>query len=337
MNRKIIFTASALAIVSSLVSVLLSAAGKFFYEGNTFDHRHGCVGSFDTKSFLVLNEKVWIFSVDSSIVAGEVVSIVPKAKEILSGPNAHGTAFVDEKIECFRTLFADRDRHKTIVKIKPAADDSLGIVIRGLPANAWLLSGLGKPVFMTAKDNPYVESVRHLVTDACYAPDSRVEVRTSPVLNGRSIVQLVIGKAKKVSLEKRRQIIKEKSLEYETAHYKKFPEYKKELLDKIEGTDFFESVEICRFFLEGKRVLKADSFSHVSGLHRDWGHEVLLDSRDWPYLRESSLGFISLDEGKNWDAVFIAYGMETTNFMIQSLDLDSASVTHYHSYTSSFR
>lgn len=337
MNRKILFTTSALAIASSLASVLLSAAGKFSYEGNTFHHRRGCAGSFDTKPFMVLNEKVWIFSIGSSLVAGEVVSIVPmaKAKEILSGPNARETAFVDEKIECFRTLFADREGHAAIAKIKPAGDDSLGVVVRGLPANAWLLSGLGKPVSMTVKDNPYVESVRHIVTDTCYAPDSRVEVRKSPELNGRSIVQLVIGKAKKVSLEKRKQIIEKQSLEYETAHYKRFPEYKKERADEIEGTDFFESAGICRFFLDGKRVLKADSFSHVSGLNRDWGHEVLLDSRDWPYLRESSLGFISLDEGKNWDAVFIAYGMETTNFMIQSLD--SASVTHYHGDAPSFR
>ncbi len=337
MNCKILFTVSAFSIAASLVPALLSAAGKFSYEGNTFDQRHGCAGSFDTKPFLVLNEKVWIFSSDSSHIAGEVVSIVPmaKAKEIFSGPNAYGTAFVDEEIECFRTLFADREGHTAIARIKPAGADSLGVVIRGLPANAWLLSGLGKPVSMTVKDNPYVESVRHLVTDACYAPDSRVEVRKSPVLNGRSIVQLVIGKAKKVSLEKRRQIIEKKSLEYETAHYKRFPEYKKEQIDKIEGTDFFESAEICRFFLDGKRALKADTFSHASGLNRDWGREVILDSRDWPYLRESSLGFISLDEGKNWDAVFIAYGMETTNFMIQSLD--SASVTHYHGAAPSFR
>ncbi len=337
MNRKILFTVSALAIAAFLAPALLLAAGKFSYEGNTFDHVRGCAGYYGKKPFLALNEKVWLFSRDSSHVAGEVVSIVPmaKAKAIFSGPNAYGTASVDEEIECFRTLFADREGYTAIAKVKPVGDDSLGVVIRGLPANAWLLSGLGKPISMTVQDNPYVESVRHLVTDACYAPDSIVQVSKSPVLNGRSIVQLVIGKAKKVSLEKRGQIIEKESLEYETEHYKSFPAYKKEQIDKIEGTDFFESAEICRFFLDGKRVLKADTFSHASGLNRDWGHEVILDSRDWPYLREDSLGFISLDEGKNWDAVFMAYGMETANFMIQSLD--SASVTHYHGFTPSFR
>lgn len=325
MNRKILFTVSALAIAASLVSALLSAAGKFSYEGNTFDHRHGCTGSFDTKPFLVLNEKVWIFSSDSSHVAGEVVSIVPmaKAKEIFSGPNAYGTAFVDETIECFRTLFADREGHTAIAKIKPAGDNSLGVVIRGLPANVWLLSGLGKPVSMTVKDNPYVESVRHLVTDACYAPDSRVEVRKSPVLNGRSVVQLVIGKVKKVSLEKRGQIIEKASREFETEHYKRFPEYKKERIDEIDRKDFFESAEICRFFLDGKRVLKSDTFSHASGVDKDWGHEVQLDSGDWPYLRENILGFISLDEGENWDIVKTTSGMESSSYWILSLDSSS--------------
>lgn len=345
MSKNNFFAFSVLAIAASLAPALLLAAGKFSYKENSFDYVNGCVGFYKHRKepFLALNEKVWIFSRDSRPVAGEVVGFVPmaKAKEKLGFPDSRKPDVADDEIgtddiRCFRSLFADRDEYAEIVKIKPAEADPYGIVIRGLPADAWVLPGLEKPVPMAVKDNPYVDSVRHLVTDACYAPDSRVEVRTSPVLNGRSIVQLVIGSAKKVSLEKRGQII-EKEVQGVEKSYKKFawPEYKKKKIEEMERTAFFESAEICRFFLDGKRVLRADTFSHVSGRNPDWGHEVMLDSRDWPYLRESSLGFISLDEGKNWDAVFMVYGMETTNFMIQSLD--SASVTHYHGATPSFR
>jgi hypothetical protein len=339
----------------SLTPTLLSAAGKFSYKDNVFDNNQGCVGIQRGQS-LTLNEEVMILLRDGPHTTGKVVGFVPmaKAKEMFSAPLVDGTWPRDnirndkplwEEIGCFDTLSAGDDGYTAIAKIKIMTDDPYGIAIRGLPASAWVLSGLGKPVPMAVKDNPYVELVRHL-TGACYAPDSRIEVSKTKELNGRSITQLVIGNMKKVSPEKREQLVKEqwelRTKEYfsdrNKAHWEQHPGYKKERLEKIDseikGTDFLESADICRFFLDGKRILKTDVRRVESGPHPSWGN-LQYDSSQWPFLRESSLGFISLDEGKNWDAVFMAYGMETTNFMIQSLD--SASVTHYHGFTPSFR
>lgn len=343
---------SAMLFASTAVS-----AGKFSYKDNVFEIKQGCVGIQKGQS-LTLNEEVLVFLRGAPHTTGKVVGFVPmaKAKKMFSVPLVDGKWWprdiiskdkpLWEEIGCFDTLSAGDDGYTAIAKIKIMTDDPYGIVIRGLPADAWIYSGLGKPVAMAVKDNPYVALVRHLVTDACYAPHSIVEISKSNELNGRSIVQLVIGRGKKVSPERREQLMKaeweQESEQYvnerSREHWLRFPDYKKEQLEKIDrkikGKDYFESANVCRYLLDGKRVLKADTISVESGPHPSWG-DLQYDSSQWPFLREDSLAFISLDEGKNWDAIFMAYGMETTNFMIQSLA--SAPVTHYHGFTPSFR
>ena len=342
----------------SLSPTLLLAAEKFSYKDNVFDVRNGCVG-IQKEQPLALNEVVLVFSYEDTLTTGKVVGFVPmaKAKEVFSVPltpdgkwprdNIRNDNPLWEEIGCFDTLSANGEGYTAIARIKPVKEYSSGIVVRGLPANAWVLSGLGKPVRMAVKNNPYAELVRHL-TGACYAPDSRVEVSKTKELNGRSITQLIIGNMKKVSPEKREQLVKEqwelRTKEYfsdrSKAHWEQHPGYKKEQLEKIDseikGTDFYESADICRFFLDGKLLLSANTLRVESGHDTSWG-TLQYDSGQWPFLRESSLGFISLDKGKNWDAVFMAYGMETTNFIIQSLDSDIAKITHYHGSTPSFR
>jgi hypothetical protein len=337
-----------------VASVPLQAADEFSYNNkNTFMERDNCLGIYPGTS-LVPKEKLWRFLAEGfprfakPPFIGEVSHTISaaKAKEKFDSPDivkrpSFERVWNDKplwaEIGCFHTLDADNQGYETLARIIPESKDSMsiGFAIRGLPAGAWVLQGLGKPVSMAVKDNPYVELVQHLVTDACHAPDSLIYVRKSSILNGREIVQLSIGKVKKVSPEKRKQILEEKTREYQTEHYKKFPAYKKERVDEVERKDYFESAEICQFFLDGRRVLKEEKISRLAGEDRESGYETELDSDSWIDMHDDTLGFISLDEGKNWDVLHLVYGMETVNFMIHSLD--SSSVTHYHESIRSFR
>lgn len=346
-----------LLFVSQMAGVVpAQAADKFSYsKENTFTEKDSCIGSGPGTS-LAPKEKFRRFLMKGPIesgrppFSGEVSHIISaaKAKEKLKisiimtsnvnplydGHVAYWEAVKEAEkdkplwaeIGCFHTLDANNGGYETLARLTPEYKYSMGVAIRGLPANAWVIQGQGETISMYVKNNPYVELVRHLVTDACYAPDSRIEASRSSMLNGHSILHLVIGKAKKVSPEKRKLLI-EKEIKERLQHYvpdhPTLPQTKKRLTDEIEGKDFFESVEICRFFLDGKRVLKSDTFSHASGVDKDWGHEVQLDSGDWPYLRENILGFISLDEGENWDIVKTTSGMESSSYWILSLDSSS--------------
>ncbi len=193
------------------------------------------------------------------------------------------------------------DMPESLARVTPESGDSfgLGFAIRGLPAGAWIAEGRRDSVSMDAKDNPYVELVRHLVTDTCYVPDSLIRVKRFPIRKGRAIVQLDIGKVKKVSPEQRRQNIEEEMRRAERVYAKwAWPEYKKKPLEELERKDFVESVEICRFFLNEKRVVKAEKISRRTGVEERVDTAPDLNTDNWADTTTSAIGFISLNEGK---------------------------------------
>lgn len=309
--------------VVPIASMPVQAADGFSYEKNTSMEESNHV-SFPLGTPLVLKEKFWRFLSKKErdhgppLSTGEISHITPVAKVPALFVDGR---LVDERVGMYETL----------AMLIPEYKNSFGFAIRGLPAGTWALQGLGEPVFMTVKDNPYVELVRRLTTDACLASDSTVQVRKSSMPNGREIVKLSIGKAKKVSLEKRRQIIENETREFErqyiAGYLESVPEYKKKRIDKIERKEHFESAKICQFYLDGKRVLKEEHISRIAG-PTPHGYMMELDGDNWIDWREDSLGFISMDEGKNWDMLRFVYGFESVNYMIHSLD--NSSIVRFH-------
>jgi hypothetical protein len=218
---------------------------------------------------------------------------------------------------------------ESLARVAPEPEDSssIGFAIRGLPAGAWIAEGRGDSVAMSVKDNPYLGLVRHLVTDTCYVPDSLIRVRQFPVRKGRAIVQLDIWKVKKVSPEKRKQNIEEEMRRVESVYAKwAWPEAKKKKLEKLERKDYVESVEICRFFLDEKGVLKAEKISRRTGVDERVDTAPDLNTDIWADTTTSAIGFISLNEGKDWDVLLVDVGWEGINYSIQRLN---DSVVHY--------
>ena len=243
---------------------------EFTYYGNTFINYNNCLGIY-AEAFLVLEEKVWLFSMDQSPRIGKVVRVTP-AEDAQKRFSALGFKKVyDDKplwAEIGCAHYYRGDMPVSLVRVTPEPEDSsIGFAIRGLPEGAWIAEGKGDSVAIDVKGNPYVETVRPLVTDACYAPDSMIRVKQFPVRNGHTIIQLDIGKAKKVSPEKRKQNLEEEMQRVERVYAQwAWPEYKKKTLEEWEKKDFLESVEICRFFLDDKRVLKAVKISRTTGV-----------------------------------------------------------------------
>ncbi|HWR77737.1 MAG TPA: hypothetical protein VN283_11075 [Thiobacillus sp.] len=324
------FSAFCVCVVLA-ASVLAQAEAEFSYDKNTFINYHNCLGIYPETS-LALNEKVWIFSSGLSPKIGKVVHVIPAAE---AQKKFDGLGF--DKVWHDKPLWAEigcahsfrGDMPESLARVTPESGDSfgLGFAIRGLPAGAWIAEGRGDSVSMGAKDNPYVELVRHLVTDACYTPDSLIRVRQFPIRKGRAIIQLDIGKVKKVSPEKRRQNIEEEMRRAERVYAKwAWPEYKKKKLEELERKDFVESVEICRFFLDEKRVLKAEEISRRTGVDERVDTAPDLNTDNWADTTTSAIGFISLNEGKDWDVLLVDVGWEGINYSIQRLD---DSIVHY--------
>jgi hypothetical protein len=246
------------------------AEAEFSYYGNTFINYWSCIGIYPEAS-LKLEEKVWMFSKDKPPSLGKVVHVIRAAEakkrfDTLGFDEVYKDKSLWAEIGCAH--YYRGDMPASLARVSPGSEDlgDLGFAIRGLPESAWIAAGKGESVAMDAKDNPYVEAVRPLVTDACYAPDSLVRVRQFPVRNGRAVVQLDIGMAKGASPEQRKQYIDEELQQYERIVSKeRWPEYKKEKLAELERIDLLESVEICRFFLDDKRVLKAEKISRTPG------------------------------------------------------------------------
>lgn len=301
------------------------AVDIFSYEKNMFINYWSCIGIY-SGSTLGLGESVWIFSKNISPVLGKVVHIIPSAEakmkfDALGFDKVYKDKPLWEKIRCAHSYRGDMPESLAQVSPEPKEADAIGLVIRGLPAGAWISRGKGEATAMGIKDNPYVSIVRDFVTDACYAPDSLVRVKRFPVHKGRAIVQLDIGKAKKLSPEKRKQKIADEMQQAERMYAKwAWPEYKKKLLEELDRKNLFESVEICRFYLDEKRVLKSVKISRNIDVEERVDTGIELDNESWAETTDSAVGFISLNEGKDWDALFLDVGFEGINYSIEQLN-----------------
>lgn len=329
MNKRC-FSAICVCVVL-VVSVLAQAEAEFSYDKNTFIKYNDCLGVYPGAS-LALKEKVWIFSSGLSPILGEVIHIIPAAMaqkkfDALGFDKVWRDKPLWAEIGCAHSFRGDMPESLARVTHETEGSFDLGFAIRGLPAGALIAEGGEDSVSMSAKDNPYVRLVRHLVTDACYAPDSLIRVRRFPIRKGRAIVQLDIGKVKKVSPEKRRQYIEEEMRRVESIYAKwAWTEYEKKKLEEWERKDFIESVEICRFFLDEKRVVKAENISRHTGVDERVDTVPDLNIDNWADTTTSALGFISLNEGKDWDVLLVDGGWEGINYSIQRLD---DSIVHY--------
>lgn len=305
---------------------------EFSYEKNTFINYYNCLGIYSGTS-LDPDEKIWMFSKDQSPTLGKVVHVI-KAADAKKRFDALGfnKVYSDKprwaEIGCVHSFRGDMP--ESLARTSPESKDSsnLGFAIRGLPAGAWISQGKRDSASMDIKDNPYVGLVRHLVTDACYASGSLIRVREFPIRKGRTIIQLDIGKVKNVGPEKRKQKIDEEIQRVESVYAKwAWPEYKKKTLEEWERKDFIESVEICRFYLDGDRVLKDEEISRRTGVDERVDTAPDLNTDNWADTTDVAVGFISLNEGKDWDALLVDVGWEGIHYSIQRLN---SSVVHYN-------
>lgn len=318
------------------VSVVFVAAMQaraevgFSYDKNTFINYNDCLGVY-SGTFLGLDEKIWIFSMGQSPVIGKVDHVIPAA-EAKKKFDALGVTKVAQDKPLWAEIgcaFQFRgDMPESLARTNPESG-GIGFAIRGLPANAWIAGGKSDSVALAVKNNPYVESVRYLVTDACFASDSLIRVKQFPIKNkGSAIIQLDIGKVMKPSPEKRRLKIEEELRQAEKQYYKwAWPEIKNKRLEELEKKGFVESVEICRFYLDEKRVLKAEKISRSSGVDERVDTAPDLDTDNWADTTDNAIGFISLNEGKDWDVLRVDVGFEGVNYLIQRLN---DSVVHYN-------
>lgn len=314
-------------------SMPASAEVEFTYDKNTFINYWSCLGIYAETS-LELDEKIWVFSTDQSPFLGKVDHMIQTAEAQLRFDALGFTKVYDDKplwaeIGCIHYFRGDMPELLARVSPEPEDSSSIGFALRGLPEDAWIAGGKGDSVALDVKDNPFLESVRHLVTDACYAPDSLVRVKQFPIKNkGSSITQLDIGKVKKVSSEKKKQNIEEELRQTERVYTKRaWPEYKKKRLEELENKDYIESVEICRFYLNKSRVLMAENISRSTGAEERVDTPTDLDGENWADTTESAIGFISLNEGKDWDVLRVDVGFEGIHYSIRRL---SDSVVHYN-------
>lgn len=327
--KKLRYFAFCVSIVL-IASVPVQAAVVFSYDKNTFINYWSCLGIYPGASLKPV-EKVWVFSKDLPPMSSTVAHVVPAADaekqfNALGFDNVYKDKLLWAGIGCAH--YYRGDMPESLARVIPEPEDSaIGFAIRGLPESAWVSQGTGESVPMSVKGNPYIGVVRHHVTDACYVPDSVIRVRQFPTRNGRAIVQLDIGKIKKVSPEKRKQNIEEEMRRIESVYAKwAWPEYKKKELEEWERKDFVESVEICRFFLDGSRVLKKEKISRRTDVDERVDTAPDLNTDNWADTTTSVVGFISLNEGKDWDALFVDVGWEGINYSIERL---GSSVVHY--------
>lgn len=308
-----------------VASVPAQAEVEFSYNKNTFINYWSCLGIYPGTS-LGLGDTVWNFSKNLSPTLGKVSLVTPAADakkrfDALGFDKVYKDKPLWAEIGCAHYYRGDMPESLARVTPEPKDSSSIGFAIRGLPEGAWIAGGKSDSVALDVKDNPFVEVVRHLVTEACYAPDSLIRVKRFPVREGHVIIQLDIGKVKKLSPEKKKQNIEEELQQTERSYTKRaWPEYKKKKLEEWERIDFFESVEICRFFLDDKRVLKTEKISRSTGVDERVDTAPDLDTDNWTDTTTSAIGFISLNEGKDWDALFVDVGWEGINYSIVRLN-----------------
>lgn len=303
----------------------------FAYEKNTFIDYFSCLGIYPGTS-LNRGEKVWLFSSGQIPRVVKIAHVIGAAEaekrfNVLGFDRVYSDKLLWAKLGCVHSFRGDMP--ESLVRISPESknSDSLGLAIRGLPAGAWISRGKGDSVPMNIKNNPYLRLVRPLVTNACYAPDSLIRMREFPIQKGRAIIQLDIGKVKKVGAEKRKQKIEEEMQQAENIYQKwAWPKYKKSIRKELEKKDFVESVEICRFFLDGKRVLKEIKISRSTGVEERIDIPTDLNTDNWADTTDSAIGFISLNKGKDWDVILVDAGWEGIYYSIQQLN---GSAVHY--------
>ncbi|MBS1797832.1 MAG: hypothetical protein JSS81_28685 [Acidobacteria bacterium] len=328
--RYLIFCLSAVLIASAAAR----AQGGFSYEKNTFIVYFECLGIYPGTS-LKSGEKILYFSIGESpaVVKSDYV-INAKEAEKRFDALGFGKVYADKplwaEIGCVHSFRGGMPESLARMTPAPKESDSIGIAIRGLPADAWISSGKGESVPMKIKDNPYLELVRRLVTNDCYGPDSLIRVRKFPIRPGRAIIQLDIGKVKRLSPEQRKRKIEEEMRNKQSLYEKRaWPQEKKRVRREFEKKDFFESVEICRFFLDGKRVLKKTKISRTTGVEERVDVAPDLNGENWADTTDTAIGFISLNQGKDWDIVLAAVGWEGVYYSIQKLN--GSAIRYEHS------
>jgi hypothetical protein len=174
-----------------------------------------------------------------------------------------------------------------------------------------------------------VATVRHLTTPACLAPDSLVRMRKFPVHEGREIIQLDIGKLKYLSPEARKQKIAAELQRREDQYYKwAWPEEKPKILAELEKKDYVESAEICRFYLDGSHILGAKNFSRMFGDESN-GYVDEFDSKSWADTFDNAIGFISLNEGQDWDVLRVNESFDVIHYAIERAD---GSIKHFSKF-----
>ena len=323
-----------------IASLSAQAEEDFSYEKNTFINYWSCLGIYPGTS-LSPEERVWLFSMDQSPISGKVSRAIRAAEaqkkfDALGFNKAYDDKPLWAEIGCVHSFRGDMPESLARVAPEPKESSTIGFAIRGLPDGAWIAGGKGDSVVLDVIGNPYLEAVRHLVTDACYASDSLIRLRQFPINGkGSAIVQLDIGKVKKVSAEKKKQNIEKEMRRVEESYHKwEWPEAKRKRLEQWKRKDLVESVEICRFFMNKNRVLKAEKISRNTDVDERVDTRRIMDTDNWANTTTSAIGFVSLNEGKDWDALFVDVGFEGINYSIERLNgsavLFSRSLYTYH-------
>lgn len=301
-------------------SPALTAVAGFTYDTNTFVIYNDCLGIYPGTS-LQLQEEIWSFAPPTQ---GRVTRVIPataaleKLKKMGFGTTAKDPDLAAE-LGCAFQFRADLPLSLAQVSHGPNGI-GVGLAIRNLPAKAWIAQGGGKSVPMALTDNPYVATVRHLTTPACLAPDSLVRMRKFPVHEEREIIQLDIGKLKYLRPEARKQKIAAELQEAENLYQKwAWPEYKQKKLAELEKKDFVESAEICRFYLDGSHILGVKNFLRQFGDESN-GYVDEFDSKSWADTFDEAIGFVSLNEGQDWDVLLVDVGFDEIYYSIERSD-----------------
>lgn len=317
-----------------IASITSQSQFKFSYEKNTFISYFNCLGIYPGTS-LKRNEKVLFFS-DKQIPGVVKIANLIGAKEaeqrfkVLGFDKVYADKRLWAEIGCVHSFRGDMPESLARMSPQPKDSVSFGLALRGLPAGAWISSGKGDSAAMKIKGNPYLRVVRPFLTNDCYSSGSLIRVKKFPVRKGHTIVQLDIGKVKRLSPEKRRQKIEEELKQAESLYQKwAWLKYKPKIKKELEQIDYFESVEICRFFLDGKRILKKKKITRRTGVEERVDTAPDLNADNWADTTDTAIGFISLNQGKDWDVVLVDAGWEGIYYLIERLN---GSAIHYKRY-----
>lgn len=315
-----------IATAAEQSSPALTAVAGFTYDTNTFVIYNDCLGVYPGAT-LQPQEEIWSFAPPTQ---GRVTRVIPAAaaREKLEKMGFRAIAKDPDLAAELGCAFQFRaDLPLSLAQVSHGQNGiGVGLAIRNMPAKAWIAQGGGESVPMALTDNPYVATVRHLTTPACLAPDSLVRMRRFPVHKGREIIQLDIGKLKYLSPEARKQKIAAELQRREAQYYKwAWPEYKQEVLAELEKKDFVESAEICRFYLDGSHILGVKNFTRQFGDESN-GYVDQFDSKSWADTFDRAIGFVSLNEGQDWDVLRVDVGFDVIEYSIERSD---GSIKHF--------